>query len=183
MRPTSSSAVASGVPSGSSACAGVVAGEREEDLVERGLGDADGDDLDAGLAQRRSGRRRPGRRRSSATLIRPDSGVSTGSCAEHAGARRRAASSWSASVGEPQLQRRVADRGLELVRRALGDLAAAVDDRDPVGELVGLVEVLRGEQDGAAVGDERRGSCPTSGRGCAGRGRWSARRGRSAAAG
>ena len=33
------------------------------------------------------------------------------------------------------------------------------------------------------VGDQARGSCPTSGRGCAGRGRWSARRGRSAAAG
>ena len=41
--------------------------------------------------------------------------------------------------------------GLELVGRALGDLAAAVDDRDPVGELVGLVEVLRGEQHRAAV--------------------------------
>ena len=56
--------------------------------------------------------------------------------------------------GELQLERRAADRGLQLVGRALRDLAAAVDDRDPVGELIGLVEVLRGQQDRAAVGDQ-----------------------------
>ena len=49
-----------------------------------------------------------------------------------------------------QLQGGAADRRLQLVGGALGDLDAAVDDRDPVGELVGLVEVLRGQQDGAA---------------------------------
>ena len=48
----------------------------------------------------------------------------------------------------------VADGGLELVGGALGDDAAAVDDRDAVGELVGLVEVLRGEQHGRARRDE-----------------------------
>ena len=35
------------------------------------------------------------------------------------------------------------DLRLELVRRPLGDHEAAVDHRDPVGEPVGLVEVLR----------------------------------------
>ena len=56
-------------------------------------------------------------------------------------------------VGRDQLQLEggAADRGLQLVGGALGDLHALVDDRDPVGELVGLVEVLRGEQDGAAL--------------------------------
>ena len=90
---------------------------------------------------------------SSATFIRPDSGVSTGS----APSTRRTTARASVLVGaggELQLQRRVADRRLQLVRRALGDLAAAVDDGDPVGELVGLVEVLRGQQHRAAVGDE-----------------------------
>ena len=38
-----------------------------------------------------------------------------------------------------------ADLGLELVRGALGDHAAVVDHHDPVGEPVGLVEVLGGE--------------------------------------
>ena len=36
---------------------------------------------------------------------------------------------------------------LQLVGRALGDDAAVVDDADPVRELVGLLEVLRGEED------------------------------------
>ena len=39
------------------------------------------------------------------------------------------------------------DRGLELAGRALSDHLAVVDDRDPVRELVGLVEVLGAEQD------------------------------------
>jgi hypothetical protein len=47
------------------------------------------------------------------------------------------------------------DRRLELAGRALGDHAAVVDDRDPVGELVGLVEVLRAQQHGRALADER----------------------------
>ena len=41
----------------------------------------------------------------------------------------------------------LADAALELVRRALGDQPAVVDDADPVGQLVGLLEVLRGEED------------------------------------
>ena len=58
------------------------------------------------------------------------------------------------AVGELDLQRRAADRRLELVGRAERDGPAAVDDLDPVGELVGLVEVLRGQQHGAALADQ-----------------------------
>ena len=43
---------------------------------------------------------------------------------------------------------------LEFLGGALGDHPAAVDHRDPVGELVGLLQVLRGEQDGDAAGDQ-----------------------------
>ena len=64
---------------------------------------------------------------------------------------------------------------------ALGDDAAVVEDRDPVGELVGLVEVLRGEEDRDAVGDQVADDLPHGRGGCAGRARWSARRGRSGA--
>ena len=43
---------------------------------------------------------------------------------------------------------------LELERRALGDDPAVVDDDDAVGELVGLLEVLRRQQQRRAVADE-----------------------------
>ena len=43
---------------------------------------------------------------------------------------------------------------LQLQRRALGDDRAAVDHDDVVGELVGLLEVLRRQQQGGPVGDE-----------------------------
>ena len=59
-------------------------------------------------------------------------------------ARRSAGRRASASRGG------VADLGLQRRRRALGDDLAAADDRDPVGELVGLLEVLGGEEDGGA---------------------------------
>ena len=49
------------------------------------------------------------------------------------------------------LDGRPADLGLELIRRALGDDLAGVDDPDPIGERVGLLEVLGGEEDGDPV--------------------------------
>jgi hypothetical protein len=42
----------------------------------------------------------------------------------------------------------------ELLRRALSDDAAPVQHSDAVGELVGLLQVLRGQQDADALGDE-----------------------------
>ena len=44
-----------------------------------------------------------------------------------------------------------ADRGLEVGRRALRDDAPGVDDRDLVGEAVGLLQVLRGEEERHAL--------------------------------
>src|SRR6266571_7437586 len=41
-----------------------------------------------------------------------------------------------------------ADRALQLLRRALSDDPAAVDDADPVRQLVGFLEVLRRQEDG-----------------------------------
>ena len=54
-------------------------------------------------------------------------------------------------VGGHCLDGRPADLGLERVRGALGDDLAGVDDPDPVGERVGLLQVLGGEEDGDAV--------------------------------
>ena len=64
------------------------------------------------------------------------------------------------AVGEPDLEVRLADLGLQRRRRALGDDLAAGDDPDPVGELVGLLEVLGGEEDGRALAVERRDLLP-----------------------
>ena len=47
-----------------------------------------------------------------------------------------------------------AELGLQAGRGAARDHAAAVDDDEVVGELVGLLEVLRGEQHGDTVGGE-----------------------------
>src|SRR4051794_11051903 len=52
------------------------------------------------------------------------------------------------NVGEKQLESRSSDLVLQLRDTALGHDAAGVDDGYPVGQLVGLVEVLRGEEDG-----------------------------------
>ena len=54
-------------------------------------------------------------------------------------------------VDQLDVQMRVADALLEVVRRALGDDVPAVDDADAVGELLGLLEVLRREEDRRAV--------------------------------
>ncbi len=50
--------------------------------------------------------------------------------------------------GHGQLYPLAPHHGLELRRCALGDHAPAVDDRDPVGQQVGLIQVLGGQQDG-----------------------------------
>ena len=78
--------------------------------------------------------------------------------AEHATRPRPAAAAMSSRDDQPQLQRRAA-RPTDLSSSEVpsATLTAAVDHRDPVGELVGLVEVLRGEQDRAAVARPARG--------------------------
>ena len=59
------------------------------------------------------------------------------------------------AVGKLQLDVGVADLGLERVWRAFGDDPAAVDDRHVVGQLVGLLQVLGGEEDRGPVVVER----------------------------
>jgi hypothetical protein len=53
-------------------------------------------------------------------------------------------------VRHGQLQHRAAHPVLELVAGALADQTAVVDDGDPVGEPVGLLQVLGGQQHGSA---------------------------------
>ncbi len=57
-------------------------------------------------------------------------------------------------VGEPEVKAGFADRRLQVVGGAFSDDPPVIDDRDAVGELVGLVEVLRGEQHRRAGGHE-----------------------------
>ena len=77
---------------------------------------------------------------------------------------------------ELQLDEPGRHHGLQLVRWPLGHDPAAVEDGDLVGEVVGLFEVLRGEEDrGPALGQLSDG-LPHVGRGPWGRARSSARR-------
>ena len=61
---------------------------------------------------------------------------------QHAPRRRRA----RPRCDRRDLERRAPDLGLQLLGRAAGDDLAVVDDRDAVGQDVGLLEVLRGEE-------------------------------------
>ncbi len=54
-------------------------------------------------------------------------------------------------IGRDNLDRRATDLGLELLGGARGHDLAVVDDPEVVGELVGLFEVLGGEEDGHAL--------------------------------
>ena len=83
---------------------------------------------------------------------------------------------------QADLQPLAAAAGLQLARRALGDHEPVVDDGDPVGEPVGLVQVLRRQQHGRPSRRRAPRSCPRARAGCADRGRWSARRGTARAA-
>jgi hypothetical protein len=71
-------------------------------------------------------------------------------------------------VGHRQrhLDVRASARLLELVRRPFGDHRAVVDDDDAVGQGVGLVEVLRGQQDRGPVTGQRPDDVPHPLAGC-----------------
>jgi hypothetical protein len=81
-------------------------------------------------------------------VVQPNGGAVRGSGHELAEALEHARSALAIVVGGDRRDRRAADLGLELGRRSLGDDLAPVDDPDPVGELLGLLEVLGGEEDG-----------------------------------
>ena len=57
----------------------------------------------------------------------------------------------SSSVGSASSPRRSRSSAFSCCRRALAHDQAVVDDRQPVAQLVGLLEVLRGEEDGRAA--------------------------------
>ncbi len=74
--------------------------------------------------------------------------------------RETISSARSRLAADANLEVRQPDLGLERGRRALGDDLAGVDDPDPVGELVGLLQVLGGEEDGGALVVELRDLLP-----------------------
>ena len=130
-----------------------MAGEGHEHLVQGGLLDGGVDDVQAPLTEGDQnigsligvgqGHAEPGASR------RID-----GHVVRHPARHRRRRPGVNA-VGELHPEAGAAHLCLELGRRALGDLAAPVDDGNPVREAVGLIEILRGQQDGAAVCDQR----------------------------
>ena len=104
---------------------------------------------------------------------------------------RRLAAEWRQQLGDgpqvvgatdPDLDDVPTGTALQLGRRAGGDRPAVVDDHHLVGQLVGLVEVLRRQQHVGAGPRRAPGWRPTARCGCAGRGRSSARRAAAAAA-
>ena len=111
--------------------------------------------LHARAGQLGDGLGRRGRRRRTAT----DSAAGSGSRCTPPSSRAQELLGLGPLLGIEQahVQRARADRGLELARRALGDHLAVVDHGDPVGELVGLVEVLGAEQDRGALRRRARG--------------------------
>jgi hypothetical protein len=134
-----------------------VPGQRQEDLVQARLAEGELRDPDAGPRQLRHPERRAlrvgaGGRHGSRIGLQGDG--ADGSLEELRGLGS------ALGVQQTDVQCPCADRRLELTGRALGDDAAAVDDGDPVGELVGLLQVLRAEQDRGPPGDQGPGDLP-----------------------
>ena len=157
-----------------SARLGGVAGERQEHVVERRPPHRDVVDADARAVSRRAASMIAPPRSATVTRTSVPSACGGSSLMPSSAAIAANAAPGASSVTSTPL---AADAALELVGGALGDHAAAVDDRDPVGEPVGLVEVLRRQQHGRAVADELLDRRPTGRAASAGRGRWSARPG------
>ena len=133
------------------------AGLREEDVVERRLVQPQVGDLQALGVERADdvGERLLGLAQAHRDALDRAAAI-LAEALEHAATAAR-----SARVGGDRLERRAPDLGLQLGRRALGDDLAVVDDADAVGEDVGLLEVLRGEEHGhAVVGGEARDLLP-----------------------
>ena len=136
-----------------------MAGEGEEHLVQAGLAEGELADRDAvpGQPGQRGGDLRRGRR--TRAPARPECGrVGPGldGDAEQPGqicrARGRCAGSASLTRTVPAPM-----PAFSSPRCPLGDDPAVVDDGDPAGELIGLVEVLGGKQHGRAAGGDGRG--------------------------
>ena len=129
---------------------GPVAREREEDVIE------------AGLSQRQATDRQPGLIEGPEDLHRDPRAIVDGDV-QHATLevtpRRHRADHPDGGPGrlvvlEAHLQHGRAEPGLQLTGRALGDDEPVVDHRQPLGQDVGLLQVLGGEEQRRAVGHE-----------------------------
>ncbi|CAM5269534.1 hypothetical protein STENM223S_02555 [Streptomyces tendae] len=139
--------------------AGVVAGQREEDLVEARL--AEGEVVDGDACAGQLGER-PCRLVGGGVAGR---GVEPGGERHGVGfqlhlreqqvAQQPLGVGTALGVAQPHMDGTGAHGRLELALGALGDHPALVDHGDPGRELVGLVQVLRGQQDGGALCDDR----------------------------
>src|SRR6266566_6318017 len=119
---------------------------RQEDVVERRLVQPQVCDLDSRVVERPDDVGKPGLSRlqtNGDTLGRAPGIPETG---KDVGQSRRLL-----GIGGDRLDGRAADLGFELVGRSLGDDVAVVDDPDPVGENVRLLEVLSRQKDGDLV--------------------------------
>ena len=129
----------------------------EEDLVERRAAQRDvlGGDPASSSARTTSRQRAPSGRATGALTRRVSASISGSVPRPRARAARRPRASCVARRARRRRSGRRRAAAFSCVRRALGDHPPAVDHRDPVGELVGLLEVLRGQQHRGAVGDQR----------------------------
>ena len=132
---------------------GATPGELEEHVVERRPPQPDVVDHDTGVRQHPGHlgeRRHPvGDRGADPAVLLLARGLGAGRPSDQVDHRAHVG-----ALGHDDVDAVAADAGLELGGRALGDDPSGVDDDDAVGELVGLVEVLGGEQDRRAAGDE-----------------------------
>jgi hypothetical protein len=128
------------------------AGEGEEDLIQRGSPQRDVLDRDAAVVQGPHGLQQPAgavidrHRRSVAGEV--DLGV-TADGGQHAGRALE-----GVGVTHVHLEHVLAGQGLQRRRGAGGDHLAVVDDDDVGGELIGLLQVLGGQQDVGPGGDQ-----------------------------
>ena len=123
----------------------VAAGVVEVDVVERGPVRRHRLDGDPVRLERRRGS--PGIARAPlSTRVRSTSPSTVVSCTPSSSADHGLGADRSPSASSDRAPPRRA-APLELLGRALDHDLAAADDREPVGELVGLLEVVRGEQD------------------------------------
>jgi hypothetical protein len=125
---------------------GGVPGEGEEHVVERRLTDLDVVDLDAGPVECAHDARGETGRGDDGRLQLPGDAVERDLAVDVRGKRVDGIVGVLPARGEPDREPRAAGLALELGSGPVGDRAAVVDDDDAVGELVGLVEVLGGEQ-------------------------------------
>lgn len=130
-----------------------MAGESEEDVVEGRAANPGVVQLDASLAQlgKDSGQ---GAGAELNRNLKRASGVVHGDRAGAVASEDLAGSAGVSGVDQCKRDAVAADLRFELIRRAFGDHATLIHDVDAVGEVIGLFELLRGEEHGGAAGDE-----------------------------